>query len=205
MAADQDMGMGAAGVPPTEPALVDHAEPPGWPKGVGITSIVYSLLLITCLGLALLSFFFLMPMTAKMAEQQGDGALPPTMSLSPLKFALMGLQVLAAGTLLTAGITTVQRNPVGRPLHLLGAIGVLAVFVASFVIGQVIDRPAMAQFVQDHPKSMFAQRANPTRDLIVGCVTMLVMGAWPAFCLIWFGLVKRSGAAMGGGGPEPAA
>jgi hypothetical protein len=193
-------------VPPMEPLDELPPEPRSWPKVIGIISICYAGLMLTCSGCGV-GMLALMPQFMK--GQPGiDEGFPPSMQLYPLKAGLFAISILWLLVLLGAGIATTMRRPSGRSLHLLWAVGALVLLAISMFVVQLPDMRADQQWMQDHPASPFAKQAGgqggPFRYL--GMAVGVVLGvAWPAFTLIWFGLVKRDSSDLDSGGPEPAA
>jgi hypothetical protein len=177
-------------LPPTESAfeMPMPNEPPAWPKVVGIISIVWASLGLTC-GLCFAGWLLYLPMFAKKMEAQ-MGPMPPTMTPSPAQMALMVVGVLWAIFLLTAGIATVSRKASGRTLHLAYAIGAILLTLPSLGL-QVKQQMDTADWASKNPDSKWAQqsKAGPMIGLSVGAV----MGfAWPIFCLAWFAPKKHS-------------
>lgn len=180
--------------PPTMPEDVAEVQAvPGWPKVVGIISICWGALGLVCGGCGALSLF-LMP---QLLAGQGDvGELPPTMKPGP---ALMGLMVVSFGVsvlLIVAGWLCVLRRTVARPLHLVYAVTGLVSSVAMTVV-QWRGMVEMERWVRENPESMFAKGYSPAGQL-GGLLFGVVMGvAWPLFCLVWFGVVKRTRESFG--------
>jgi len=194
--------------PPTEPGELEDAlfsDAPRWPKVVGITSIVLASLFITCTGLGVLSIIVFFPMMQSAAAQQSPGAtLPPTMQMDALKWASMAYTFVVLVVLLIAEIMLVNRRPAGRTLHLVYAcLGVMGAIWGTTMQWQASQQ--MAAWCQANPTSPFAQQRSPVGEMI-GMVIGIVFGlSWPIFCLIWFGLVKKTHESMTGGIDEPAA
>ncbi len=189
--------------PPTEPApLLD--EPRTWPKVVGIISIVWAALNLLCGVCGMFSpqitMAFLPP------EFQQD-PLPPTMKPGLLMYTALGIGFLVALLLLVAGISLVSRKRSARGLHLAWA----ALACVMGAIGLYLQWSANAQmqeFMQQHPDSPWTKQQKMAggagqMGMIVGIVFGVVLGyAWPVFCLIWFGLVKRDSAEICAGVEE---
>jgi hypothetical protein len=191
-------------VPPMTPVDDLPPERASWPKVVGVISIVYSALFLTCSGCGIGMLAFIPKM---MAGQPGiDEGFPPSMQMYPLKIASFAFSMLMLVVLLVAGITTVMRRPVGRPLHLLWGVLSLVVAIAMLIIVTVPEMSADVQWYKDHPGSPFAkQQGNAAAGPIKYATTALfvLLGlAWPTFCLIWFGLVKKDSKDLDGGGEE---
>lgn len=170
----------------------DWREPPKWPKVVGIISIVWAVLGIVCNGLGAVGTM-MTPRLMKMAEGQGqmEGGFPPQMtSINMLAVVLTVAGALTAVGLLLAGIFTVNRRPQGRPLHLLVAVVSLVLVVCSIGL-QWQNMTAIGEWVRANPGATFSQNYSPTGSL-VGMAFGIVLGcAWPVFCLIWFGALKK--------------
>jgi hypothetical protein len=185
----------------TMPASFETGEPAKWPKVVGIVSIVWSVLGVTCGGCGLAS--------GAMTEWAASMA-PPEFGPMPAELKPMGLQLGLAGAgmfwallLMASGIACVMRKPGARPLHLTYAIGAIVLGLAGAYLGYMQQQVAM-QFVRDNPSSKWAQQAKPEIGLIMLVVGTALALAWPVFCLIWFGMVKRRGEGLDGGADLPA-
>jgi len=169
-------------------------EPAAWPKHVGLISIIWAALGLTCGGCGVIGIA-MQPMFKNMVppEQQAQMVQPP-MSPGALPFLLIGaaLSVL----LLVAGIMTLRRNPTGRMLHLAWAGLILLVIVGS-IVDAVLHMPTMEKWVADNPNVPSAKFVNKQAMMLqtVGISALRII--WPVFCLIWFGLVKRTAASFG--------
>ncbi|MCL4743011.1 MAG: hypothetical protein KJZ54_12500 [Phycisphaerales bacterium] len=194
---DRGLGPPPTGFDPDDPSL--FVEAPRWPKVVGTISIVWACMGLTCAGCG----FAVMPFQAQFMEPMLEGApLPPTMVMGPLDWALAGIGLALTLVLLFAGVTTVGRKSVGRALHL--AYAVASIPLVGVNIWNVLDKnAAMAQWAADYPNSPMAQgQTGPGAaiGMAISVAMILLFGlAWPVFCLIWFGLVKRSAESMTGG------
>ncbi len=172
-------------LPPTEPDDFD-IDPilPGWPKPVGIISIVLASLSLTC-GTCGVIGSVMSPMFMKMAGPDA-GPVPPMMQPQIMNYVQMAIGLLWAGLLLTAGIMTLRRLYTGRLLHLVYAIGSIPLLVWS-IMTQLDMAAQLNQWAQQNPGSPFAQGNNPW----IGIAITVIFGLpWPLFCLIWFGVVK---------------
>lgn len=180
--------------PPITPVVGgvdDFPEPAAWPKPIGITSIVWSAVALGCLscGLAGTAMPLIMPM-----DQAFPDGMPPLLTDPPLLlWAAYLFSALINLWLLACGITLVMRKPAARPMHLAYAVAgiVSAVFGAWLSLHY---QAQIAEWVRQNPDTKFAQ-GQQGGSAIVGQVIMVVsiiVGlAWPVFCLIWFGFVKR--------------
>lgn len=178
------------------PELSDRP-PPAWPKVVGILSIIFGLVAIL-FGAGMTA---MIPVFGNLIEPQLEGdPLPPNMVLTPTLIAVAVFGVLCNLLLVVAGFMTVARKPAGRTMHLVYAVLLmLATFATSFY--QVRILKATEQWAAEYPNNMMAQQmSSPGQDVgqIIGIVFALALGlAWPLFCIIWFGMVKRDPDDMG--------
>src|SRR5262245_16891769 len=178
--------------------LQELGEAPGWPKVVGIISIVWGGLGTTCAACGLA----VMPALPALMGKP-DEPLPPTMQMTPLMLALYVAGILQALLLIAAGVLTLKRKPAGRGLHLFYAATALVLAPLGLYITWR-NQQLMGPWVIDHPESPFSKQYKPGAAPIGMAVQGVFAFAWPIFTLIWFGLVKRSGATMQGTvGPAP--
>lgn len=179
-------------------------EPPGWPKVVGGISIGWAALGLTCAGCGVAGMAF---MTSGSLPGM-EGPLPPPMVPTPLTWIFMLLSFAPPILLLAAGIVTMSRKPVGRPLHLVYAV-IAIVMTAVGVWFQLQQQAAMEAWIQQNPDSPWAQQQNaPGAQMgqIAGLIVGIIAGfAWPIFCLVWFGLIKTKPEDFTGNAPAPAA
>ncbi len=176
---------------------------PVWPKVIGILSIVFGLLAVL-FGVAAVA---LMPVWGGMLKSQLNGApLPPTMRLSPLLIGVTAFGALVNLLLVVAGFVLIARKPAGRTLHLAYALlGVASTFVG--VLFQLQNQAALRSWASNYPDNEFIQRmagSSQGTSQIIGLVAGLALSlAWPVFCIIWFGMVKRDPDSMLGTDDEP--
>ena len=187
--------------PAMSPVGEEYIAPPAWPKVVGIISIVWAALGLTCSGCGVVGLVMNSSMGPQMEQafrDQGETApLPPSMQVTTGQYAQVVVGVLMALLLLFAGITTLARSSTGRMLHL--AYGALSLPLAAWSVYITMQQmAAMDQYVQDYPDSMFAAQHNPA--IYIGMLAFgLVLGlAWPVFCLVWFGVIKTKPEQMTG-------
>ena len=163
-----------------------------WPKTVGIVSIVWG-----SLGCICNCFSALSPI------------IRPNQPTLPYAAPLALLGVALSITVLVSGILCVQRKPVARWMHLVWA----ALSLISMVVGTVIFHQHKAtlldatvqQAVDDQrARGNSNMTAEQFRGFIEPVMTFMaiavpaVMSLWPVFCLVWFGLVKRTRESMVG-------
>ncbi len=180
-------------VEPLEPQL--DLPTTSWPKVVGIISIVWGCLGITCMACGVGGIFIgpaLMP--AEMRNQP----LPPTMHLTPLQAGLFVVGFIMSLVLLAAGIQTMRRSLSGRTLHLVWAV----VSCFSVVVGLYVawnQQVEMERWLNENPDSQFAKGPRVSKGTgmaIAGALNGIGL-IWPIFCLVWFGAIKRTQASFG--------
>lgn len=171
------------------------ADLPGWPKPVGILSIVFGSIAVTCMGIGLAFMGFGANM---MAGQLGDDPVPPSMQLNA-GLIIQGAGVVLANILLViAGIACLARNRVTRPIHLVYAV-MLLVLTGVGIVYQLQILAAMDQYAIDYPDNPISQQHDPTMARVQALIVTGIYLIWPVFCLIWFGLVKKSPDDLTGG------
>lgn len=183
------------------PALAPNPQRrPGWPKAIGITSLILGLLAFTCMGLGQ----GVNPLMAGMVGPRfwGDAPAPPIYTLTPALAVSIAVFLIPNFFLCLAGLATLRRAALGRTLHL--AYALIAVVAAGGYLwssGQI--QAELLQWIKDHPGTVFATQQGPFLQQMSGftsmltAVTLAVGLAWPVFCIIWFGMVKRQADAMG--------
>ncbi|MDX2146345.1 MAG: hypothetical protein SFZ23_02385 [Planctomycetota bacterium] len=210
-------------MPPTNPfdsyqaAENFQGPPPGWPKGLGIFSIVWGSLGLVC-GVCGLAFLLMMPnfmqQVANAQPAQSGQAPPPTppdilFKQPPIALAGMGLSVLVVILLIIAGIMTMGRKKPGGLLHILYAVFSL-VATGLTVVGGVQHAHNVAAWIQQNPDHPFFAQAggsmgfgmstDPTMGTIQAVGLAVVSAIYPLFCLVWFGILKKDPSV---GAPEP--
>jgi hypothetical protein len=191
-------------LPPTTPLDELPPEPAKWPKTVGTISVIWAGLSLLC-GLCGVGWMIAMPKMMAGAEQQMGGPMPDIMKPSMAQLGLGVIGFVPTILLLIAGILTVMRRPAGRPLHLAYAVLALVIGIAAAAIG-VRQQLAILQWAQQQPASdKWAQNSRSPIGLVISVAVIAFTMAWPVFCLLWFGAVKRDTRDLSGPGPEPAA
>lgn len=190
---------------------------PSWPKTIGILSIVFASIALTCTGIGGLFSFFAEPLLAAIVPDSPDGNPMPPNTVPPFDAVMIASIVIglfANVLLLAAGIATARRSPAGRGRHL--AYALVGLVSALFSIYSTFHANAhqnaqLEAWLADHGDTPLglqmgsAQQREITRlTQGVGLVTAFVLSAaWPVFCVVWFGMVKRAPGAMGADLPEP--
>lgn len=174
-----------------------YIEVPQWPKTVGILSIIWACLLLGCTGCSLGSLMF-MPQLMPPEMLKDD---PPMFKVTPLVAVQMGLGILNVLLLLAAGIFCLRRSITGRYLHLVYAVMAL-ILTGVGIIAQRQAQASMESWMAAHPDHPLAKASgNPGQHFgqTIGFILILaITAAYPVFCLIWFGLVKRTAKSMTG-------
>lgn len=176
-----------------------YVEVPQWPKVVGILSIVWGSLGTLCGGCGA-GYFAFMPQILKSAEEQ-LGPAPQELVPSPPMIASMVFGVLVTIVLIVAGILTVRRTIAGRLAHLAYAVMSIA-GTAAYTFFSLQYQHALTDWMQKNPDSKWAgqggmQMGSGAQNIVTAIMVALSV-AWPVFCLVWFGLVKRTQASMTG-------
>lgn len=98
--------------------------------------------------------------------------------------------------LLIAGVMLLRRRPVARPLHLAYAVlNILSTVVGIFFGLQQLEK--LRDWVAANPGDQWAQMVNVPQQVATLVIIAVLGMAWPLFCLVWFGLVKRKASDMG--------
>lgn len=169
-------------------------EPPQWPKVVGIISVVWGSLMICC-GACGIGFAF---MGQSMIPPEQASQYPP-MSINTIQLVAGGFGFVLNAGLIVAGSLTIGRRPIGRTLHLVYAAASLPLLALS-IYGQILQQADMDRWVRENPDTAYARQAASMGSLgaLIGYGFALVFGlAYPLFCLLWFGVIKRSAQSMG--------
>lgn len=199
--------MNESQVPPVESAWDDSLAPiqPGWPKVVGIISIVLGSISVLCGVCGIAWGGFIAP-----AMMPPDQQVPVGLFVSPAQMVLGGIGFLFNILLIVAGAMTVGRKPVGRILHLVFAAASIVLFFVGIPLA-LQQQAVMEQWARDNPGHVVAKgmqgpggKIGPMIGLAIGAVFGL---GYPLFLVVWFGFIKRKPNSMTGGmqTDEPAA
>lgn len=190
-------------VPPIESEWDDSlpSTRPGWPKVVGIISIVWGSLWILCGGCGTA---FQIWGASLMPPDPAASTPPPSVGPLQVVSALIGIAIDVF--LIVAGVMTVSRKPLGRQLHLIYAAIALPVFVLG-MYAQMQQQALMQQWVQQNPDTQAAKwmsSGQGTAGTMIGWGCAAIAGlVYPLFLLVWFGIVKRGKDSMTGGVSAP--
>lgn len=181
----------AGSVPPSQSEFEDR-QPPSWPKVIGIISMVFAGLGLFCVGCGALS-----PALMSMIPAEAQSRMPPMLFSPPIiQWVNLALGAMLAVYLLVSGVVLLSRNPAARTMFLIyGALGTLLSIWSMY--WQINLQSQMTEWAQQNPDTDYAksqQGAGGAVGQIIGWTLGLLFGfAWPLFCLIWFGAVKKKG------------
>lgn len=182
---------------------------PGWVKPVGIISILWGALGLFC-GVLGVGGSILMRQMQQSASNQMQGGFPDVYLNPPASAqAAQVAGMVWAFLLIASGAMLLARKPVARPMHLVYALGAIILTVWG-IYEQLQIQIAVRQWIADNPDSDFARMSGQggMMGAFIGIGVGVLLGmAWPIFCLVWFGLVKRKPTDITGEGdlPQPAA
>lgn len=171
------------------------AEPPAWPKVIGIISIVLAALGLVCGGCGIVQNFAAVAQGGAQVQTPSGQMLqlPPPPMLANI---IMVVGWLWGILLLIAGIQTLRRAFSGRMLHLVYAgVSILISIVNILVTWSYIQ--ATIQALSADPQ--MAQMSGFITGAMYGsvCVGLVFGMGYPVFLLIWFGLIKKRPEDMG--------
>jgi hypothetical protein len=176
----------------------------GWPKTVGIISIVYGSIGILCNGCGVLK-----AVTGPMLTNWAKGMVPANQQAqmtsvppSPLGIATASLGFLWAILLIVAGSMLVARQARARTLHLVWAVIQLGLWVMGLISGLEETKQQLAQMASQPTGGFKADQMKPVFYGVFACI-LVVLLIYPVFTLIWFGLVKRDTHEITSGYEEP--
>jgi hypothetical protein len=173
---------------------------PRWPKVVGIISIVWGGIGVICNGIGAVSSLVTPSMMKGMADQM-EGGMPPIVTDPPMiNMVAAALGLLLSLFLVIAGVLTLLRKPAGRTTHLIYAPLHLVMIVWGVMI-QLGVQSEIADWVSNNPDADFAksQQMSGAIGMVIALVMTAVFLVWPVFCLVWFGLKKKTHEDMTGG------
>jgi hypothetical protein len=163
--------------------------PAQWPKVVGTISIVWASIGLLC-SVCGVGWMAATPYFMANAEKQLGEPVPDVMKPGTVQIAVGAAGTIAPALLLVAGILTVRRRAAGRGLHLLYALVGMVMTTAGAVLG-VQQQLRVMEWAKQNASSKWAQASGSSFGLIIVAVMVALGFAWPLFCLLWFGAVKR--------------
>ena len=182
------------GAPPIDPPQIElDTPPPGWPKVVGIISIAWGSLGLTCGAFGAIMAAVIMPMGAKaIMETTGASTPPPSMDPNPLMWALMISGLAVAALLLIAGIMTMSRSAAGRAMHIAYAfISIVQAAIGAFYQYSTFqDTVTWANDNVDDP-AIAGSLTNPIGMYIALAFGVILGLGYPLFCIFWFGALGK--------------
>jgi hypothetical protein len=178
-------------IPPTQFDGSTFREPARWPKVVGIISIVWGSLGLLCGGCGVASPF-LTSFATQGAEAQMGEPFPAVMQPSGLQIMLYVATLPISVLLIIAGATCVGRKKITSPLHLVYA-AVSALLTLLLTYAGIVQNAEIEAWTKQNPNSKWLQGpggGSGTRMFMM--LVGLILGlAYPAFCIIWFAIIKR--------------
>lgn len=176
---------------PNDQTLQDpllEIEPPAWTKTLGIFSIIFAALGLTCngCGAAFPLIMGAIPMPPEM------GSMPDVMKPPMMMSLVAGLSFFWSVLLLLAAIMTMRRAAVGRSLHLVWAGGSLVLLLVGVAISIQMVGAQQAWKVANADSPWAKQMGSAGMGYAMTGVSIVFGGFWPVFCLVWFGLLKKS-------------
>lgn len=191
--------MNTPSMPPTSSDFSMPAEPPSWPKVIGIISIVWGSLGLFCNACGMISQLGGNAMIGMMPPEQQEAMKAQMAAAGPAQLAIYVFGILITILLIVAGVLTLQRRPLGRLLHLAyGGLAVVLTLISAVVTFSGFDAQlaAMSKDPKMTPQAIAtAKPAMYATASVMICFFML----YPLFCLVWFGAIKRTQKDMTGG------
>ena len=182
-------------------AHLNFEEPAGWPKTIGIISILIAGFGIVCGGLTT-AMMFALPAIMQSAESSMEGGVPPVMLQSNLLLSgLMVVGVLWAVVLLIAAIMLLTRNPTARLVYLVYAPVAIVLTLVTFYFS-FEQQAQINEWVAQNPNAQFSQSQSSLGQYISLFFGIALGIAWPVFVLIWFGAIKRDASEINRGVPD---
>lgn len=176
-------------------AMDAFQEPTSWPKVIGIVSMIWGGLSITCAGCGAIGAIASVSMIPEEMKAQG---LPPTVGLNLTNGISMAVGTLMAIVLFAAGLTTLRRSMTGRTLHLIwSALSILWIPIAMFLIFR--QNAEMDRWAADNPENQFAKQhlAGGGIGMAIGVGITLIFSLYPVFIFIWFMFIKKTKESFG--------
>lgn len=179
-----------------EPTVNSTQPEPAWPQVIGVISIIYALLGMTCLTLSSV-WAFLMPVMPRMF---GGGTGMPAILIAWTAGALVVTLVLGV-MLLTGGIAVIRRRPVGvrriklwavlRIVFLLVGIGMAIVTApAQIAYQKLIQDAVIEQFEDQAPPGSFPVLTDEQilkRHILAVGISSGVIAIYPLFVIFFLG------------------
>lgn len=189
-----------APVTPQDPDLSVFDAPPAWPKVIGWISVAWGSVWLACsacgMVVALLFGGGDSPFIKQAEEKMGP--MPEVMKphFDVLQIAMMAVGIVGLIVLICAGVATIRRSYAGRTLHLVYA----GVSIVSSIVGAIIgfqQQLRIKTWVEANSANPWAQQGSSAYGMI-GLVVGVTIGlCWPLFCILWFGLIKRTAESFG--------
>lgn len=176
-------------------AMDQLQEPTSWPKVIGVISMIWGGLSITCAGCGAIGAIASVSMIPEEMKSQG---LPPGVGLNLTNGISMVVGAVMAILLFTAGLTTLRRSMTGRTLHIVwSAISIVWIPIALYLIFR--QDAEMRRWIADNPDSPFSKQpgAGSNIGMLIGMTITLVFSLYPVFIFIWFMFIKKTKESFG--------
>lgn len=170
-------------------------EPTSWPKVIGIISMIWGGLSLTCAGCGVVG---VIASTSMIPEEMKSQGLPPTMGLNIYNGLQMGLGAVMSFVLFAAGLFTLRRSMTGRTLHLIwSAFSILWIPVAMYMIFR--QNAEMDRWASENPENQFAKQhlAAGSIGMAIGMAVTAIFSLYPVFIFIWFMFIKKTKESFG--------
>ncbi|MBY0113653.1 MAG: hypothetical protein K2Y21_12600 [Phycisphaerales bacterium] len=171
------------------------AEPTSWPKVIGIISMVWGGLSVTCAGCG---GVMAMVGPAMLPPEMQQGPLPPTMGLNATNITSIGFGFVMAAILFVAGLFTLRRSMTGRTLHLVwSGLSLAWIPVGLYLVFR--QDAAMKLFIRENPDSPFSKGpgAESNLGMMIGFGMTILFSIYPLFIFVWFLLIKKTKESFG--------
>lgn len=176
-------------------AMDQLQEPTSWPKVIGITSMIWGGLSITCAGCGAIGAIASVSMIPEEMKSQG---LPPGVGLNLSNGISIVVGSVMSILLFVAGLATLRRSMTGRTLHIVwSALSIVWIPVALYLMYR--QDAEMRQWIADNPDSPFSKQpgAGSNIGLIIGVTITLIFSLYPVFVFIWFMFIKKTRESFG--------
>ena len=176
-------------------AMDAFQEPTSWPKVIGLISMIWGGLSLTCAGCGVLG---VMASSSMIPEEMKSQGLPPTMGLNLYNSLQMGVGTVMSFVLFAAGLFTLRRSMTGRTLHLIwSAISAMWIPVTLYLIFR--QNAEMDRWAAENPENQFAKQhaAGGNIGVMIGIAMTVIFSIYPVFIFIWFLFIKKTKESFG--------
>ncbi|MBL8874893.1 MAG: hypothetical protein JNM86_03755 [Phycisphaerae bacterium] len=178
---------------PLDPQI--ELAPASWPKVLGIISIAWACLGLSCLVCGVGAQLAFGP---NMLPEQFRDNPPPSMKFGMLQIIQTIFSLITSALLLAAGIQTTRRQFSGRTLHIVwGVISLIALVYGAYAAWHTQQETLV--WARNNPDNPIAKQtlAAPAVGLVITAAIIGFFALYPVFILFWFGAVKRTKESFG--------